>query len=198
MYYIWTSPLFYISHFLLGSANSYTGDVETVQFREYTQWPSIFWDPLSTYSVKKNWAHCQVFTARRRADMLVCTFCYCWNEHFELTMIKVLIIKYHNLEWRTIYYNAFTSFLFWLFIENDSKGFRSQQVITGPDNGLTLNRWQAITWANDNSVPWLIYTRLNADELIGIQYRWFMIFSALCRCMQSDKDKFSTWIISNK
>ena len=33
------------------------------------------------------------------------------------------------------------------------------------DNGLALNKWQAIIWANADTIPWRIYASLGGDEL---------------------------------
>ena len=35
--------------------------------------------------------------------------------------------------------------------------FRKQMVSTASGHGLSLNRWQAITWIKDDPIPWRIY-----------------------------------------
>ena len=36
--------------------------------------------------------------------------------------------------------------------------------MVGLDNGLALNRWQAIIWTNADPIPWRIYAALAGDE----------------------------------
>ena len=42
------------------------------------------------------------------------------------------------------------------------------QVFSGLGNGMAHNKWQAITWADDDQVHWCIYTSLNLNELNNI------------------------------
>ena len=41
------------------------------------------------------------------------------------------------------------------------------QHSTGLDNGLVLNRWQAIIWTNADPIHWHIHAALRGDELIN-------------------------------
>ena len=51
------------------------------------------------------------------------------------------------------------------FTEMCSFGSNWQYVITGLDNGLAQNRWQAITWTNDGLDYWCIDVSFSLNEL---------------------------------
>ena len=61
------------------------------------------------------------------------------------------------------------SFAFWL-IFHWSLFLRVQLTITQHclDNGLALNRWQAVIWINADLIHWCIYAALGGDELIAV------------------------------
>ena len=46
-----------------------------------------------------------------------------------------------------------------------SVGSIGQKISIGPDNGLVLNRWQAIIWVNDGTLHSRVYVSLSFDEL---------------------------------
>ena len=57
-------------------------------------------------------------------------------------------------EWKVLY-----------FTEDCSQGSISQLPYTGLDDGLVMNRWQAIIWTNADSVHWRIYAALGGEKL---------------------------------
>ena len=52
------------------------------------------------------------------------------------------------------------------FIEICSQDSNWQYASIGLGNGLALNRWQAVTWTNDDPVHLRIYAALGGDELM--------------------------------
>ena len=68
---------------------------------------------------------------------------------------------------QTIFLDVFSwmkSFVFWLKFPR-SLFLRVQLAITqhGLDNGLALNRWQAIIWSNARLIQWCTYAALGGD-----------------------------------
>ena len=58
-------------------------------------------------------------------------------------------LQMHFIKWKLLNFK-------WNFIEICSLWSNLQQTITGSDNGLSPNRWQAIIWTNDGIVYWLV------------------------------------------
>ena len=65
----------------------------------------------------------------------------------------------HFLEWK--WQNSDSN-----FTEIYSQEFNWQEAIIGSGNCLAPNRWQAITWTNDDPFQWRIYVVLGGNELI--------------------------------
>ena len=63
----------------------------------------------------------------------------------------------------------FSNVFYWMktLISNNmcSLGSNWQYIITGLDNGLALNRGQAIIWTNDSLVNWHIYASLGLNGI---------------------------------
>ena len=64
----------------------------------------------------------------------------------------------HFLEWKLLDFK-------WYFIEMCSLWSNWQNVTISSDNGLVLNRRQAIIWTNEDLVYWRIYASLGLSEL---------------------------------
>ena len=56
------------------------------------------------------------------------------------------------------------------FIEMCSSGFNWQYIITGSDNCLVPNMWQAIIWISDGLVYWRIYASLGLELTESIDF----------------------------
>ena len=61
-------------------------------------------------------------------------------------------------EWKVPYFYS-------NFTEVCSLGSYCQKGSIGLGNGLAPNRWQAITWTDDDPSHWRIYAELAGDEL---------------------------------
>ena len=64
----------------------------------------------------------------------------------------------HFREWKLLYFDCNLT-------EVNSLGSNKQQASISSDNGLALNRQQAIILTHDDIVYWRIYASLSLDEL---------------------------------
>ena len=68
----------------------------------------------------------------------------------------------HFREWKALYFD-------YNLIEYRSSVPNWQQHSVDLDNGLALNRQQAVIWTNAVPIHWRIYTALSGDELISLE-----------------------------
>ena len=76
---------------------------------------------------------------------------------------KMAVICKQHFQIHFLYWNLMDFYS--NFIEICSQGPNKQWDSIGSDNGLALNRWQAIIWTNDGLIWWPIYALFGLDEL---------------------------------